>query len=236
MEQEDRDYLKSLTQGERLSFLIKRYFKSQNEFANITGISDKLISQYCNNKTIKISKKSLSKIENVVGFNSVFIEKAEGNDLIEGSELKPFFENIILKKIVTETQIKKGEVKQKRVIGETEQLTLFRSGGAMLLSEYGTANIIDIAYNGLEKPILIQVIDSYFCEKYKINIPTNLVIDKNNYEDGNIVFLKYKKEYYLARYEDNKLFEIALGLKNKEIPNDDDTNIIGRMFSLIYYV
>ena len=103
----------------------------------------------------------------------------------------------------------------------------------MLLSEYGSANIIDIAYDGLDKPILIQVIDSYFCEKYKINIPTNLVIDKNNYEDGNIVFVEGNRECYICEYIDGELFD---NTKDKKIiANINDVKILGRAFSKVDY-
>ena len=81
---EERNYLKSLTQGERLLFLIKRYFNSQTEFANLIKINDRLINKYCNGSTQKVSIKSLTTMENTIGVNSQFILTGEGEEFIEG--------------------------------------------------------------------------------------------------------------------------------------------------------
>jgi len=59
----------NMTAGSRLSSLIKKHYKSELEFSKAVGISNKLINNYCKNKS-NIPTDKLLKIENAVGFSS----------------------------------------------------------------------------------------------------------------------------------------------------------------------
>jgi len=166
MEQENREYLLSLTPSERLNYAVIKYFNSQTEFAEKVGLKTQLINKYCNGKTAKIPIANLMQIEEKVYISSQFILTGAGAEFVDGKILPPVRK---IKQLPTqEITDKVKESKLKR--GECNQIILNRSGRAMTTTETGVINIIETAFDNLKNPVLLHIVDPVFCNKYKFKV------------------------------------------------------------------
>jgi hypothetical protein len=65
-----------------------------------------------------------------------------------------------------------------------------------------------------------------------MKIGTYIIIDRDNYKNGNIVLIKDDVEYYIAEYYKNKLTDIA---NYTDIPFEEKIEIVGAVYSKIEY-
>jgi len=225
MSEED---LINLTQGERLLYLIKKYYSNQSVFAEAVGLSSQSINGYCNNN-LTIPRKSLSLFEEKVGFNRYFLLTGKGNEFVDGwtEAPPPVSDNIV---IVTKKPLSDTTDKAKLKRGDCSQFALNSSRRFMVLTDAGIVNVVDVAFNGLKNPALLQIIDSEFCNKYNFKPGIAIVIDKGNYEDGELVFVRYKRQYFIADYYEGELKDVK---GDDYIPIGKDTEIIGAVYKKI---
>jgi len=203
-----------ITQQQRLQYLIAKYFKTQREFADKSKINVHLIYDYLNNKTKKISTKTLMKIEANIGFSKEFIQKGVGNELIEDSKLKPLIETKIENIFQSKTeQTKTKETETKR--GLINKMRLKGWGETEMLTEPSIVNVVDVVVNGLESPIMIEILAPSFYKKYDIKKGTNLIIDETRAKNGDIVLVYYNEQYYICKLRNNELIDTAYVIEKK---------------------
>jgi len=231
MEQENiKELLFSLKPGDRLKYLISKYFNTQTEFAEKTGLKQHLINAYCNNKTAKISTKSLLQIQNKIGFNASFISSGMGEELIEGCELKPLLNNVIIQNAPPSTSVKDKRLTDKQPVrGESDTITLGTSGKKMKLSDKATINIVDVVFDALENPFIIKITNEVFYKKYGLKNDSIIVIDKGNFEEDDIVFVEGNRECYICEYIDGNLIDT----KSDKLIDIKEVNILGIVYSKV---
>lgn len=228
LQDDNKVNLTAPTPGDRLNVLIRKYFYSQAEFADKTGLSEYMISTYTRNRTVKIPNKNLAIIRDKVGFNPDFLSSGTGEELIEGCELKPLLSNVVL-----HSQARPVAPQKVRAGVDVKQCVIVTSGRNDALSELGTANVMDTVCDGLQNPTLVLTLSADFCEHYELPKPGQLVIDKGNFRVGDVVLIKYSDKFYLADYEPN----ILTCHKRKTEPEFpfEESEIIGKVYSLVCY-
>jgi hypothetical protein len=123
---------------------------------------------------------------------------------------------------------KSKEIKLKR--GESNWVTLDSVGSNVSISDAGTINIVDRAFDGLKNPTVVQAIENNFCNKYNIKVGTDIIIDEGNYEDGDVVLVKFKKKFYIAELSEGILTDYK---DNTSIATGENTEIVGMIFKKI---
>ena len=237
--QSNNPKLVNATPQERLKYLIEKYFRTQRNFSVESGIDEKAISKFIIGKTKRNTTQILKIIEKKIGFSFEYIESGTGDELVKGCNRKP------LPTMATKTSVsyltRIGQKKKNDMdanSGIINKAIMTRWGKTMLLTDYSSANIINIAVNGLDSPIIIETSDRIFCEKYRniIRLGTNLIIDESRAEDGDYVLVYCMKQYFICEYTDNKLIDIKedenteIYIKDREL-DINKSKIIGAIYS-----
>lgn len=226
----ENNNIENLTQQQRLVYLIKKYFENRSEFANKADINVDLITKFLNNKAKKIATKNLIKIEKNVGFSMDFVLNGTGEELIEGCELKPL---IPIKVPVISNKINDAEDKKKyhqEIRGEATKMTLGTSGRNMMLCDVTTANIVDIMFDGIESPLILQLTNEEFRIKYGYKNDSTIVVNHKKHKEGDIVLIHSKSQfikYCLCDCIDDKFYDI----KPPHTEIKDNIEIIGAVYT-----
>jgi hypothetical protein len=118
---------------------------------------------------------------------------------------------------------KSKEIKLKR--GESNWVTLDSVGSNVSISDAGTINIVDRAFDGLKNPTVVQAIENNFCNKYKLKSNASFIIC-SDYEDGDVVLAFDGKRYLLLEVEG----ELKRDVADEQIIDVDEDNIFGSVF------
>ena len=215
---------------QRLEYLIKKYFKSQKDFADKAKIQRTLANKYINNQTQKFSLQILMKIEANIGFSSKFIREGTGNELVDDCKLKPLIaiKNAPAFSKQGENAVSRQQQKQQDR-GESQKATLIRWGATTKLTENSIGNIVDVAFNGIGNTLMVIIADEVFSVKYEIKMYSTLVLDVENYTDGNIVLVESQKQHYLCKYTKEALIDI-----DKNIGTREDINKEAKIEGAVY--
>ena len=235
MENNEKQFL-NLTPHQRLQYLIEKYFYSQKDFSEQSKIEKRLINSYINHKTQKITKKSLDKIENNVGFSIEFIQTGIGNELTDGCSLEPIKRSKATVIFPNIPEIKNNTIKEQQedklfARGEARRANLSTTGKNTSLSSDGMCNIIDFVYDGIKNSLVIHITDIIFCKNYNIKNGSVIIIDEGIKEEGDLVLVYYKRRHYICEFIEEELLDISINEKTKIIFSE--AKIVGKVYSKV---
>jgi transcriptional regulator with XRE-family HTH domain len=212
--------------GERLKTAIDVYYGSQKKFAEIIGVNESTVSGFLSGSNV-MSTKTADKIEELAKISKDYLYMAELPMVVDDT-IKPIHEDIVIRSSVSkELKIKQDE--HSTIRGIAKHAIHTKSGRREVLSSAGEANIVDIAYNGIKEVLLISMTVVEFCQKYKIEIGSTLVLD-DEYQKGEIVYVDMDGHFILAEYGIDKIIDIY---GNTEHQLTDEIKIIGKAYSRV---
>ena len=79
-----------------------------------------------------------------------------------------------------------------------------------MLVDSGTANIVDVCFDGIKDPVMLLVNAVEFANKYNLFVGSTIILsEQEQYEDRNILLVSIKSEHYLVRLNGGKVIDIS---------------------------
>ena len=178
----------AIERGKRLRAVIDKHFGNQRRFANAVGLTANTINDYVQGRRI-ITNDYAMKLELKAGISSEYL--LEGT----GEMLNPKFS---IHKLPTFLLTVAGISEE---IFETEKIDIFR-----------------FLTNGLKNPTVIIATSQQFCINSKIKYNALLIIDKDNFSDGDNVLAIENGKYVIAKYYSSGFQSVV-----------ENTEILGRV-------
>jgi len=163
----------AIERGKRLRNVINKHFGNQRRFANAVNLTANTINDYVQGRRIITNDYAL-KLELRAGISSEYL--LEGT----GEMLNPKFS-----------------------IHKLPTYLLTVAGISETVLEIENIDLYKFFTNDLKKPILVMVTSPQFCKENNIKLNSILIIDKDNFNDGDKVLATVDGKFTLMEYTEN---------------------------------
>ena len=212
--------------GNRLRKIIEAYYSSVKDFAEKVNMTSPKISSFLGGHQT-ITDKTAAILQDKANINKDYLLNGNLPMLLE--DKKPLREHIV--KQVYQQQsglpIKPQSATFDFNRSFAQHYLLFGVAGKEYLEPKGTADIVTLAFDGIVKPFIVSVMSEYFCNKYKIPVGSDLIINEQ-YDDESVLLVLDNHKFFICENIDGVLYDTG----NEDTrPISETIKIIGQIYT-----